>query len=288
MNNVISFTLNDSILLIDYLKALHISKRNIYLLEQQKAISLNGQIIPNTFLLSKNDIIRIDISFFEEINTLPVKGTLQIVFEDDDFIVLNKPCGILIHPDGNTTETLANYLSYYFNQKNLIRTIRPIQRLDFDTSGLIVFPKHFISASYLSYLIENNQFYRSYLAIVEGKINKDGIINQPIGKDRHNNNKYIIYRLGKTALTTYKLIACSPKYSLIEARIFSGRTHQIRVHMKSINHPVVGDKIYGTTNKRLFLHAHKVSFINFRTNASVNFETEIPTEFIDLIKKPQF
>lgn len=288
MSNVISFTINNSVLLIDYLKALHISKRNIYLLEQQKAITLNSQTIPNTFLLSKNDTIQIDISFFEETNTLPVKGTLPIVYEDDDIIVLNKPCGILIHPDGNTTETLANYLSYYFNQKNIIRTIRPIQRLDFDTSGLIVFPKHFISASYLSYLIENNQFYRSYLAIVEGKINKDGKINQPLGKDRHNNNKYIIYRFGKKALTTYKLISSTPKYSLIEAMIFSGRTHQIRVHMESVNHPVVGDKIYGTKNKRLFLHAHKISFINFRTNDEVIFETEIPTEFIDFIKKPQF
>ena len=194
-------------------------------------------------------------------NIIPFKSKIDIVYEDDSVVVVNKPAGILIHSDGiNETDTLLNRVAYHYHGHV---DVKVIHRIDYDTTGLVLFSKNALSHAYLNYQMENGLIKKEYECIVHGTFKeKEGIIDKAIGSNRHENNKYLVTKNGKKAITKYKVIACKANKSLLSVEILTGRTHQIRVHMAYINHPICSDKIYYKyEDMPLMLMSKKLTFI---------------------------
>ena len=213
---------------------------------------------------------------------------LDIVYEDDDLIVVNKPSGLVVHPaPGHTHGTLVNGLLYHCNQlSNMNGDIRAgiVHRIDKDTSGLLVVCKNNYAHRILAEQLKEKTTTRTYIAIVTGNISHNlGRIEAPIGRDPSNRQKMAVVQNGKPAVTHFKVLDRYRDFTLLELKLETGRTHQIRVHMAYINHPVVGDPLYGvkkqTTEFGQYLHAKTLGFIHPRTNEYMEFEVDLPEEF---------
>jgi 23S rRNA pseudouridine1911/1915/1917 synthase len=151
--------------------------------------------------------------------------------------------------------------------------VKITHRLDYDTSGLIVFSKDALTHSYLNYQLENNLFKKEYIAIVDGLLKNDyGVLDFPIGRNRHDSKKYLVSKTGKSAITRYQVIKRYANMSYVKVNIETGRTHQIRVHFSHVNHPIVGDELYGKGSDRMYLHASKLSFIHPNTRKEITVE----------------
>ena len=199
------------------------------------------------------------------------KLSVDVVYEDDYLLIINKPRGIIIHDDDKKKlNTLSNRVAKYYYDNGLNLCVRFAHRLDFDTTGLIIYVKDSLSFAYMNHFIENHQINRYYLALVEGNFKeKSGKINKNIGKNRHDSKKFIISKTGKEAITNYEVIKNYEGYSLVKLLLETGRTHQIRVHMASIGHPLLGDTLYGKKSNlidRVALHSFKLSFIHLISN----------------------
>lgn len=244
-----------------YLETYHISKTKSYKLFLEQRVYLNDKVALETTIVHTNDTILVE----EELVQIPTwKTPLNIIYEDDDVLAVYKPKNVLVHDDGNTTKTLSNGVSFYFQSKGEQANVRCLHRLDKDTSGIVIFPKHMLALSFLSYQMENNLITKEYLAIVRGKFsNNEGIIVEPIGSNRHLNNTYVVSKTGKPAETNYQVLSSNNNLSLLKVTIKTGRTHQIRVHLQHIGHPIVGDSIYGKDKEEtLKLLAYKITFIH--------------------------
>jgi len=266
----------------DFLSFYHLSKSKIYKLFFEKRIMVNNNLINENYILNKDDII--SISYDEKIDYIPQEYKLDIIYEDDYFLIINKPSGIIIHDNLNS---LSNYVAYYYKQNNINLSIKYAHRLDKDTTGIIIFCKDLLTLSYMDYFISTHEIKRKYVAIAKGYFkNKESYIEKPISTDRHINGKMVIAKNGKYAYTSYKVLKEFNNLSLVELLLKTGRTHQIRVHLKSINHPIYGDELYGdkVNNKRLMLHSISVNFINPHTLKEMYFETKLPDDFIELIE----
>ena len=182
---------------------------------------------------------------------------------------------MLIHEDGNTTDTLTNRVSYYFHQKGYDYPVLPAHRIDYETSGLVLYAKHFIALSFFSKQFEEQTIKKMYIAICDNYFTElDGVITHKIGKDRHS-NKRIVLDSGREARTEYYVIDQFENKSKLEIYISGGRTHQIRVHLSHIGHPIVGDPLYGKTkHQRMLLHFKKIEFIHPRNLKNTSFEIE--------------
>ena len=196
---------------------------------------------------------------------------------------------MIIHPDDKSKNgALVNLVANYFIKNNIKRKIRYVHRIDKETTGIVVFAKDFISEARLLKDIESHKLVRSYLAFVEGKFNnKKGTINAPIGQDRHKNNKMCVAKNGKEAITHYEVIEEYKEYSLVKFTLETGRTHQIRVHSTYINHPLLGDVMYGGDYQyinRVALHSFEVSFTHPISKKLINVKCELP-EDMKKIKK---
>ena len=278
----ITFTILKPAKLLDFLNSFYLSKTNIYKLNTSKSLSVNSEIVDINYILKKGDFLDINTDCFQTNQVIPWNHDIKVIYEDLDLIVVNKPSGILVHPDGNSNKTLINAIKSYYNKNNKDDEVRVVHRLDVETSGIMVFAKNILSHSFLSKQMEDKDFEKIYVAIVDGKLDKEsGIIDLPIAKDRHNNNKYIVNENGKYALTHYKILKKLNNKTLIEINLETGRTHQIRVHFSTISHPIIGDNIYGnnSNNSRLMLHAKSISFIHPRTRKRIKFESKLPKEF---------
>lgn len=256
--------------LMDYFLSYHINKSVINNLINNKKIKINNEIIKhNKYNLTCNDEIEI---LFEVEDIKPYKKEVFVIYEDEHIIVVNKQANILVHEDGNTTDTLTNAVSYYLTQNKKCGYAYPIHRLDYETTGIVIFAKNRLALSFLSVSIENYEVKKEYVCLCDGLFSKlEGIINNPIGKDRHS-NKQIVTKSGKSAETKYKVIN-NGKVSKVSVLIKQGRKHQIRVHMASINHPVVGDKIYGNNSvDGLKLHFRKIEFVHPYTRETMTIE----------------
>lgn len=217
---------------------------------------------------------------------LPVKLDFEIVYEDDDILVINKPANMPIHPSMNNYEnSLANGLAYYFKEKNLPFVFRCINRLDKDTTGLTIIAKHALSAGKLSYQMQKRAIKREYTAIVSGiNLKKEGTIDLPIARVNDSLiTREVNVENGETAITHYRLIEEFPteNLSLVKLRLETGRTHQIRVHMKAIGHPLIGDYLYNPTDKtmdRQALHAGSISFVHPISDESMSFNVDMPSD----------
>ena len=265
-----------------------ISDRLLTKLKKNQKIFLNNSSAYINTMLSLNDTIIINLDFEEESeNIVPTKMDLNILYEDDYLIIINKPSGIPIHPSiSHFKNSLSNGLKYYFNKINLKKKIRPVNRLDKDTSGIVIFAKHEYIQECLIKQMKNNKFKKEYLAILEGYMNKTaGTINLPISRKEGSIIEREINSNGEKAITHFKLIdnfsVDNQELSLVKFIIETGRTHQIRVHSKYINHPILGDSLYGNKSdliNRQALHAYKVSFIHPITNEPINIEIPLPLD----------
>lgn len=247
----------------DVLKIYRMSSKSINYFANNDRISVNQSLVGLSYIINQNDkIILEDI----EINILPYQMPLEILYEDEYVIAVNKPANILVHADGNTTETLQNAVYNYLIKNKKNKFCQALHRLDYETTGIVLFAKNSLSLAYLSYAFENREIKKEYVALINGALNpRNGVINKPIGKDRHSNLQ-IINKKGKEAITKYKTQWYRNGKSKLNINIIGGRKHQIRVHLNSVGHPIIGDKLYSLDmDNDLKLHASQISFINPET-----------------------
>ena len=271
-------------------KLLDVSRSKI----SKSNIIVNGKEVKSSYIVKENDIIEIPELIEEEIKAEPEKMDLDIVYEDDDVIVVNKPNGMVVHPAvGNTKHTLVNGLLYH--SKELSKNngeFRPgiVHRIDAYTTGLLMVAKNDKAHDFLAKQLSEKTTHRKYIALVWGVINNDtGTIDAPIGRDINDRKKMSITANGKEAITHFKVLKRYKDATLIELKLETGRTHQIRVHMNYIGHPVVNDPVYG--KRKLIdstgqcLHAKELGFIHPKTKKYMEFSSELPQCFINILNK---
>ncbi len=279
----------DGMTIKDFLKSFNIGKSQIETIRNSKMIELNNQLVNLDAVIKKNDQLSFPIN--EKIDFKPWFINLDIVYEDDYILIVNKPAKMLIHPNENINQmTLVNAVSGYYYENKIYRKVRYAHRIDFDTTGIVIFAKDFLTLGKLNKLIETHQLKRYYLALCENKFkNKEGTINLPIGRDRHNNKYRVSKSLqSKNAITHYEVIREYGKYSLVKLLLETGRTHQIRVHMSYFNHPLLGDELYGGKTSlinRVSLHSYEVKFIHPITNQFLDINCSLPEDMKELMVK---
>ena len=271
-------------------KLLDVSRSKI----SKLSIVVNGKKVKSSYIVKENDVIEIPELVEEEVKAEPEKMDLDIVYEDDDVIVVNKPNGMVVHPAvGNTKHTLVNGLLYH--SKELSKNngeFRPgiVHRIDAYTTGLLMIAKNDKAHDFLAKQLSEKTTHRKYIALVWGVINNDtGTIDAPIGRDINDRKKMAVTANGKEAITHFKVLKRYKNATLIELKLETGRTHQIRVHMNYINHPVVNDPVYGKrkliNNTGQCLHAKELGFIHPTTKKYMEFSSELPKCFVDILNQ---
>lgn len=283
----------DNIRLDNYLSNyLEESRSQITKMIKGKNVKVNGEFVKAGYNLKKGDII--DVKYVRTDNSInPEKMDLDIIYEDDDLIVLNKANGIVVHPaPGNYHGTLVNGLLYHTNLSDLNGEVRPgiVHRIDAYTTGLLVCAKNNKAHEILARELSEKKTVRKYIALVWGVIKNDsGTIDAPIGRSLSDRKKMAIVSSGKKAVTHFKVLKRFDDVTLIELRLETGRTHQIRVHMDYIGHSVVNDPVYG--NKKLIddtgqcLHAKTLGFSHPKTGKYMEFDSPLPECFVNILKK---
>ena len=279
---------DDGKLIKDFLQEKGFSGQNLVELKKMpESILLNGVWEYVTRRLTEGDVLRIHIkeeSSSEKI--LPVELPFPVVYEDEDIIVLNKPADMPIHPSlNNYGNTLGNAAAYYFEKQGKTFIFRCVNRLDRDTTGLTILAKHMVSCSMLQNDMVNRKISREYLAIAEGRFDeKYGIIDAPIGrKEGSTIERMVDYENGERAVTHYRVLEQKENVAMLALKLETGRTHQIRVHLSSIGHPLIGDFLYNPKNtgmKRQALHAWHLSFRHPITNEMMELEAPVPDDML--------
>lgn len=264
---------------------LKISSRLLYKLIKLNKIELNHKPCDTRKTGNLEDTITVNFDYEEDnSNIVPTKMDLNIIFEDDWLLVVNKPAGIAIHPSVlHYSDSLCNGIRFYFDKIGLKKKIRPVNRLDLNTSGLVVFAKCEYIQEYLINQMKNNQFKKEYLAVCNRIFDeKSGTINLPIARKRNSIIERCISENGQTAITHYEVLKEFDNYSLVKCSLETGRTHQIRVHMSAIGHPLLGDSLYGSISdliNRQALHCYNLQFIHPVYNNDLNFFGDLPNDF---------
>ncbi|WP_027409817.1 RluA family pseudouridine synthase [Anoxybacteroides tepidamans] len=242
-------------------------KKWLHQLRMEKGVKLNGQMVSWQTPLHPNDRLQLWLYKPEQTDIQPNYRELEILWEDEHLLVINKEPGVDVHPtDPQQTDTLANAVTLYLQTEGIFTKARHIHRLDRDTSGAILFAKHALAGAILDRMLEQRQIKRTYVALVHGILKKkSGTIEAPIGRDRHHPTRRRVSQTGMAAVTHYRVLDTYHKEqtSLVELTLDTGRTHQIRVHMSYIGHPLVGDVLYGGSLgqwSRQALHALKLTF----------------------------
>lgn len=273
------------------------SRSKIQKMIENNAILVNGKNIKNNYSLKVGDEIEIQDNYQETIDIVKEKIDLDIVYEDEYLLVVNKPSGMVVHPaNGNYSGTLVNALMYHCNESlsTINGDIRPgiVHRIDKDTSGLLLVAKTDEVHQDLAKQIGKKRALRKYIALVQGVIKEDtATIDAPIGRDKFNRKKMAVTSdNSKDAVTHIKVLERYDKATLIECKLETGRTHQIRVHLAYINHPLVNDTVYGykkviDESFGQMLHAKTLGFIHPVTKKYLEFTVEPPKEFIDIVNQ---
>lgn len=260
----------------------------------------NGQILVNgeakkaKYAVKEGDVISYEVPEPEVVEYVAEDLPLEIVYQDEDVAVVNKPQGMVVHPSaGHTSGTLVNALMYHIKDLSGINgVLRPgiVHRIDKDTSGLLMIAKNDQAHLSLADELKNKKSLRKYWAIVHGNLPNDrGVIEAPIGRSEKDRKKQAVTAKGKPALTRFQVLERFGDYTLVELQLETGRTHQIRVHMAYIGHPVAGDEVYGP-RKTLkghgqFLHARTLGFTHPRTGEVLEFTAEAPAIFLETLEK---
>jgi len=270
-----------------------LSRTLVQKLIDKNLILVNEKSSKPGYRLRTNDEVFVAIPAPEETKVKSEKIDLEVAFEDKDVIVINKPKGMVTHPaSGVYKGTLVNALLHHCKDSlsGINGVLRPgiVHRLDKETSGLIIVCKNDKSHTEIAKQIQERKLKRHYLAIAYGKVQHDrGIINKPIGRDKIHRHKMAVVSGGRHAITHWKVLKRFEKLTFLECTLETGRTHQIRVHMKSIGYPIVGDKKYGKKNdpvNEMMLHAYKLIFTHPRTKKEIRLESEIPERFTNFLQ----
>lgn len=294
---ILSYTIkpNDNFISIkEVLKTqFQISDRLLLKLKNQKKILLNSNIAPVYSPVKINDIIEALIDFEEDnSNIIATNINLDIIYEDESYLIINKQSGLPIHPSmDHYTDSLSNGVKYYFDSIGLHKKIRPVNRLDKDTSGIVIFAKNEYIQESLIKQMQSNTFSKEYIAICEGIFDeKVGTINAPIARKESSIIERCISPDGDTAITEYEVLKeildDENPYSIVKCILKTGRTHQIRVHMKYINHPLLSDTLYNkpsTLISRQALHSYKTCFIHPLSKLPLTYMAPIPDDMKKLL-----
>lgn len=268
------------------------SRQNLVELKKMKeSVLLNGLWVHLNDTLHTDDFLTIHIQENASSEKIPpIEHPLDIVYEDEDIIVINKPAGMPIHPSQNNYyNSLANALAYYYQQQGNEFIFRCTNRLDRDTSGLTVIAKHMLSSNILSAAVRRHDIHREYLAIVRGNVVPEyGTIDAPLSrKDGSIIERTVDFEHGERAVTHYKVVDYKNGHSLVSLHLETGRTHQIRIHMKHIGFPLVGDYLYNPDMEyitRQALHSHRLKFTHPITGEPMEFVAPLPKDMQKILK----
>ena len=287
---------NDLIRIDKYLMdKLDASRSKVQKLITAGNVLVNGSVCRSSYVVKNNDLIEVLDNEDEIISVLAEDIPLDIVYEDDYLLVVNKPSGMVVHPgNGNYNHTLVNALMYHCNSLSLVNgNVRPgiVHRIDADTSGLLLVAKNDNVHNDLAKQISEKSVLRKYVCLVHGVINEDtATIDAPIGRDRNNRKKMCVTGdNSKDAITNIRVLERYSDSTLVECRLETGRTHQIRVHMNYINHPVVNDPVYGYNkmdDKEFgqMLHAMEIGFVHPITKEFMDFSIQPPDKFLEILE----
>ena len=271
----------------EFLSKHQVSRRLFRKLYKEKNIYVNGEFRRKDEILEKGDLVSIVI-VDEEDDTIPEPIPLNIIYEDMDLLVLDKQPYMVVHPTkGHQTNTIANGISYYFKSKGINRRIRFVNRLDMNTSGILIVAKSSFAHQQMALQFENNQVEKRYMAVVAGVVEKDeDIINLPLGREEERSIIKTVTKDGKDAITKYRVLERFKDASLLDVQIFTGRSHQIRVHLNHIGHPIIGDTLYYKSSEyieRQALHSYYLKAKLPRSREEIEFKASLPQDMERLI-----
>lgn len=274
-----------------------ISRTYIQKLIKDGYANVNGTVPKTNYKVNSGDKVCLNVPETEEPDIVAQEMPLDIVYEDDDVILINKPKGMVVHPAaGHYTGTLVNGLMHHCkdNLSGINGVLRPgiVHRIDMDTTGILIACKNDVAHQKISEQLKEHSITRRYRALVYGVIKEDeGVVNAPIGRHPIDRKKMAINpKNGKNAITHYRVLERFREYTYIECELETGRTHQIRVHMASLHHPLVGDQVYGPEKNPFYLqgqclHAMVLGFVHPRTHEYMEFCADLPQYFSELLKK---
>lgn len=277
-------------------KTLNLTRSFVKTLNDENLITVNGKNVKAGLVLKQGDKILCQQKEPEQISAEPENIPLDIVYEDDDLLVINKQVGLVVHPCNTTkAHTLVNALIYHIKNLSTINGVfRPgiVHRLDKDTGGLMVVAKTDFAHKCLSSQLKDKTLNREYKALIKGRIKEDFVVEGYLGRNPKNREQMALVdeKNGRYSKTIFSVDKVFDHYTLLNCKLTTGRTHQIRAHLKSINHPIVCDKLYGGEDKTLnhngqLLFAYKLSFVHPKSNELMTFEVEMPKYFKEILNK---
>ena len=273
----------------------NISRSYAQTLLDSENITVNAKIVSKNYKLKDGDTIEIDLPEAEILDLVGENIPLDIIYEDTDVAVINKPQGMVVHPAaGNLSGTLVNALIYHFgdNLSAINGVIRPgiVHRIDKDTAGLLVVAKNNEAHLALSRQLKERKASRRYYALVCGNVKEDGTVDKPIARHPKDRKRMAVVHGGREAITHIRVLERFGQYTLVECQLETGRTHQIRVHTASIGHSIVGDKVYGIAKEKFnlsgqLLHAKTIGFVHPTTGEMMEFTSDLPEDFKSVLEK---
>lgn len=271
----------------ELLDKMNISVRMLCSIKKEKSVTVNGKYVPMHTMVYGGDIIKIELPHESNEYEAQQMG-IEVLYEDFDLLVVEKPFGMVVHPTRNHLEnTMLNALKYYFDENGIKSKVRFVNRLDRDTSGILIVAKNAYAHSVLTKDTSMWEMHKKYIAVVEGKLDESGTIRLPIIKSEDGIRR-MVDENGQECVTHYRTIKSNERASFVELELETGRTHQIRVHMSAIGHPIFGDELYGGNMdfiERQALHCIELGFYSPRLEKEIRVKTKLHDDITELLMK---